>query len=294
MHILYVDESGVEQVNAGTTHFVLLGLAIPAQNWKSLDAALANIKDKYNLRDEEIHSAWMHRRYSEQESVSNFDALDFTSRRAEAERAIRKRAGSIGVLGDQKKIKSYRRESKAIRPYLHLTRDERLNCLYDLAREVGSWSEVRIFADIICKANFTPGRLTLYEMAFEQVLTRFQSFLTVKQSSGIVVHDNNDTAAPRLTKLTRKFHIDGTFYRDIVDIVETPLFVDSSLTSMIQMADLFSFALRRLIENNEHTLWDFVDSRVDRRGNTCVGVRHYTGKSPCSCRICIAHGRDHC
>ena len=94
-----------------------------------------------------------------------------------------------------------------------------------------------------------------------------------------------------MTKLARKFHAEGTFYRQITDIVETPLFVDSSLTSMIQMADLCSFAFRRLLDNGEAGLWDLVESRADRVNGKCVGVRHFTGKRDCDCRICVAHGR---
>lgn len=288
-----MDESGVEQLTAQPPHFVLLGIAIPAERWKSLDTAIANTKNSYGLRDVEIHTAWMHRRYIEQESVPGFADLDWSARRSAAEASIVKRAGTIGVLGKKAKIKAYRRESKAIRPYLHLTRSDRILCLKEIARELGSWNDVRIFADGISKSDFVPQRFTSpYEMAFEQVLTRFQAFLSAVHSTGLVVHDNNSTAAPRLTKLTRKFHAEGTFYRRITDIVETPLFVDSTLTSMIQMADLCSFALRRLLDKGENQLWDLVEPRVDRVNGTCVGVRHFTGKRSCSCRICVAHGRS--
>jgi hypothetical protein len=234
----------------------------------------------------------MHRRYSEQESIPDFDALNAADRRAAAEAAVRRRAGAAGILGNPKKIKAYRRESRAILPYLHLTRAERHQCLEDLARQLASYRNVRIFADAISKPDFKHRRTTPYEMAFEQVLTRFQAYLSVKKSSGLVVHDNNNTAAPRLTKLARKYHSGGTFYRQITDIVETPLFVDSSLTSMIQMADLCAFALRRFLENGEDDLWKIVEKCVDRRGRTCVGVRHYTGRRSCNCKVCTAHGRD--
>ena len=289
---MYMDESGVEELKAPPPHFVLLGLAIPAERWKSLDAAIADTKDTYGLRDAEIHTAWMHRRYVEQESIPGFSDLDGAARRCAAEAAIRKRAGTIGVLGTKEKVKAYRRESRAIWPYLHLTRDERLACLQDLASELASWEDVRIFADGINKSDFVPHRMeTTYEMAFEQVLTRFQAFLTASHSTGLVVHDNNSTAAPRLTKLARKFHAEGTLYRQITNIVETPLFVDSTLTSMIQMADLCSFALRRLLDNGEGELWDLVEPRADNVNGRCVGVRHFTGRRPCACRVCTAHGR---
>lgn len=292
MYILYMDESGVEELAAGTSHFVLLGLAIPADQWKQLDLALGNLKNTFGLRDAEIHAAWMHRRYSEQESIGGFDTLGYDDRRTAAEAAVRKRAGIIGVQGSKKKIEAYRRESRAIRPYLHLTRAERLQCLHALAQELSLQPDVRILADVISKPDYGVRATTPYEMAFEQVLTRFQAFLTYKHDTGIVVHDNNSTAAPRLTRLTRKFHQVGTLYRRITNVVETPLFVDSSLTSMIQMADLCAFSLRRLIENGEELLWDVVEVRGDRIGHTCVGVRHFTGQRACGCRICIAHGRD--
>ena len=291
MHILYVDESGIEDLSSGSSHFVLLGVAIPSEQWKPLDSALGDVKARYDLREAEIHTAWMHRRYSEQESIADFDTLARPDRRTAAETAVRRRAGSVGILGDPKKVKAYRRESRAILPYLHLTRAERHECLEELAREIASRRDVRIFADAISKRDFTSGHSTPYEMAFEQVLTRFQAYLGGTGSTGIVVHDNNDTAAPRLTKLARKYHATGTFYRKITNIVETPLFVDSSLTSMIQIADLCAFALRRLLENGEDGLWNIVDACVDRQGKTCVGVRHYTGRRSCSCRVCKAHGR---
>lgn len=293
MQILYVDESGVEDLCAGTSHFVLLGLMVPAERWKQLDEILDRIKARYELDGVEIHTGWMARRYSEQESIAGFVTLARPARRAAVKLAIRARAGVIGVRGDRRKIKSYRRESHAITPYVHLTRDDRLECLEALAREIASWGTVRIFGEAVSKRDFTPRtfNVTPYELAFEQVLTRYQAHLARMNDSGIVVHDNNATAAPRLTRLSRTYHRVGTFYRQIANIVETPLFVDSSLTSMIQMSDLCAYALRRFIENGETRLWEIVEPRVARQAGVAVGLRHFTGPRTCTCAICVAHGR---
>jgi hypothetical protein len=48
MHICYLDESGAPEP-AGTSHFVVLGLAIPVTAWKKRDADLAAIKVKHRL-----------------------------------------------------------------------------------------------------------------------------------------------------------------------------------------------------------------------------------------------------
>ncbi|HZL17552.1 MAG TPA: DUF3800 domain-containing protein [Polyangia bacterium] len=108
----------------------------------------------------------------------------------------------------------------------------------------------------------------------------------------MLVHDQNQTASKNLTALMRSFHSQGTTYSKIPLIIETPLFVDSELTSMVQAADLVGYALRRFIENKETDLFERIYPRFDRRGQTLVGLRHYTGKSPCSCRICIDHQRS--
>ena len=284
MFILYMDESGVEELTIAPIHFVLLGVMIPASSWKEIVTQLEEVKSLYDLRDVEIHSGWMHRRYSEQESIPNFNQLSRSDRRTQVENEIRRKAGNIGVRGTKKKIISYRREVRSIRPYIHLTHRERIDCLEVLASKLAEHGSVRIFADAISKPDFTRGpHATPYEMAFEQVLSRSQAYLASQHDLGILVSDNNSKVAPRLTELSRKYHKTGTFYRQIPNIVETPLFVDSALTSMIQIADLCAFGLRRFIENHETSLWDRVKSLADCTGGVCVGVRHYTGKRPCNC-----------
>jgi Protein of unknown function (DUF3800) len=88
----------------------------------------------------------------------------------------------------------------------------------------------------------------------------------------------------------KKFHQSGTLWTSIENIIETPLFVDSSLTSMIQLADLCSYALRRYCENGEEELFKLIFSRADRKDGTVVGVRHFA-PSGCECLICKNHGK---
>jgi hypothetical protein len=130
--------------------------------------------------------------------------------------------------------------------------------------------------------------------AFEQVATRFHHYLvdTAQPGAvGLLVQDNNDTAATHLTGLMRRFHEQGTAFSFIERIVETPLFVDSELTAMVPLADLCSYAVRRFFENSETDLLDRIYPRFDRAHGKLVGLRHYTAKQPCSCRVCVDHGR---
>ena len=89
-------------------------------------------------------------------------------------------------------------------------------------------------------------------------------------------------------RVERKDVADG---RQVSRLVETPLFVDSRLTSMVQLADLCAYAVRRNFENGETDLLDRFYDRFDRAAGRLVGIRHYTGKQACNCRICVDHGR---
>jgi hypothetical protein len=91
----------------------------------------------------------------------------------------------------------------------------------------------------------------------------------------------------------RRFHKLGTAWVNIERIVETPLFVDSHLTSMVQLADLAAYAVRRFYEHGETDLFDRLYVKFDRVSDgTVVGIRHYTGKEACQCRVCSDHGRS--
>ena len=66
------------------------------------------------------------------------------------------------------------------------------------------------------------------------------------------------------------------------------MFVDSQLTSMVQLADLCAYAIRRYLENSEEELFDLVFQRADRAGGVSLGVRHFTSAG-CPCKICASH-----
>ena len=111
-------------------------------------------------------------------------------------------------------------------------------------------------------------------------MTRFHRFLEglEPREHGLLVQDNNDTMARRLTELMRLFHARGTPWRPLPLIVETPLFVDSSLTSLVQVADVCAYAMRRFCENGETGLFDLFYPRIQRVASRLVGLRHHKNR----------------
>lgn len=294
MFLCYVDESGTSNVPGNTSHFVLAGLSIPIWHWKTCERDVLNIKRPYQLSDAEIHTAWMLRPYVEQMRVSGFDQLNYDDRRAAVER---ERRAELLRLQSKPLHKQYRQTEKNFRHtngYVHLTLSERREFVLKVAECVAGWGFARLFAECVDKVHFDPRRSTrtVDEQAFEQIVSRFEQYLQSQsqqqRSHGLLIHDNNETVARKHTDLMKSFHRSGTLWTNIESIIETPLFVDSQLTSMVQIADLCAYGLRRFLENRETPIFDHVFQRADRRSNIAVGVRHFTGTA-CSCTICSAH-----
>ncbi len=285
-------------MSGNTTHFVLAGISIPIWYWRDADRDIRNIKYKYDLQDTEIHTAWLLRNYQEQNQIDDFEKLSRIRRRREVE-TFRSR-NLITLQKDHRKRRSYRQTQKNYRKtemYVHLTLEERRNFVDEVADCIANWGYARLFAECVDKLHFDPNRTpkSIAEQAFEQVITRFETYLQKiaagqnnQQNFGLIVHDNNDTVARKHTNMMKEFHRRGTLFTDINHIIETPLFVDSQLTSMVQIADLCSYALRRYLENDEERLFDRIYARADRFQNKTVGVRHFTNES-CTCKICFEH-----
>jgi hypothetical protein len=302
MYICYVDESGTPEVPGNTSHYVLAGISLPIWHWRTCEDEIKVIKRKYDLQNSEIHTGWIARKYQEQKRISNFESLNYSQRISEVERIRRSELLHLQSgphRNRQQVFKSYRKTQ----PYIHLTYDERIRFLKDVATAVGRWGFARLFAECIDKVHFDPTRTTTTPdvQAFEQLVSRFERYLdnispSTGQSSssqpqcsyGLLIHDNNETVAKKHTSLMKSFHEGGTLWTRIRHIIETPLFVSSELTSMVQIADLCAYSIRRYLENQEDDLFRLIFSRADRSGTLTVGVRHFTAPG-CTCAICTSH-----
>jgi hypothetical protein len=304
MFCCYLDESGTPEVGAQTSHFVLLGLAIPAHTWHSKDAAVGAVKRRCHLSDDtEIHTGFMARRFPEQEHVAGLEAMSYPDRRTAVATARKNELIRIAATGTPDQLKQRKKQFAKTDAYIHLTFTERHTCLEMLADEVRTWGDARIFGAAIDKRRYAR-TVPIFDYAFEQLVSRFHTFLNIKAhlsgeddpairthrsvNMGLLIEDNNETVEKRLTELMRRFHTHGTLWQVIDRIIETPLFVDSSLTSMVQVADLCAYAVRRFFENGERNLFDRIVSRIDRRGTELAGLMHYTGGVTCTCEVCAS------
>ncbi len=290
MRLCYIDESGTPEIPGPTSHYVLVGLSIPADKWRRYFDDIEHVKRRYGLEDREIHVAWMMRRYPEETAIRSFGSMSFDDRR---KAALEHRQASLSRLkaADSRKFRQQKKNLRKTDAYAHLTLDERRQLVRELAMLISGWGMVRMFAECVDKNHFVPeiAGKSVDEQALEQVVSRFERYLqNLGQDLGLLIHDNNQTVAKRHTNLMRSFLRKGTLWTDVRHVIETPMFVDSELTGMIQLADLCGYALRRYLENSESELFNLVFRRADRVGQTAVGVRHFT-RPACECKICEAH-----
>lgn len=306
MYFCYIDESGTPEVPGTTSHYVLVGLAIPVEKWRICERDINQIKQKYNLGDSEIHTGWILRKYPEQNRINDFNNLSYSQRRYEVEKYRRGELIRLqGIPSLNKQLKQVKKNFNQTNPYIHLTYKERTDLIHEIANKIASWSFSRLFSECIDKVHFDPSIAArpIDEQAFEQIVSRCEKFVAkvnennkVKMPAGAnpvkrhccLIYDNNQTVSKRYTELMRSFHKHGTLWTEIKNIIETPFFVDSALTSMVQMADVCAYAIRRYLENQEEELFNEVFKRADRKGLLSVGVRHFVDGS-CKCKICLSH-----
>jgi hypothetical protein len=273
----------------------LAGISIPIGEWKYCDNEISKIKGTYDLIDNEIHTSWIMRKYIEQSKIPRFTSLSYKNRRIAVNE---KRKEELYKLqrGNSRLYKQTIKNYRSTDAYIHLTHDERKEFINNVAKCISKWSFARLFAECIDKIHFDPIRSTqtIDEQSFEQVVSRFEQYLESipkinhHRNYGLLIHDNNETVCKKHTALMKKFHDKGTLWTQVTNIIETPLFVDSELTSMVQIADLCGYSIRRYLENNERDLFNLIYKRADRKGTAVVGVRHYT-KRTCTCEICKKH-----
>jgi hypothetical protein len=153
--------------------------------------------------------------------------------------------------------------------------------------------QVRLFGAAIHKAAISPE--DPMEYAFEQLVNRFDRFLgrlhrKNDTQRGIIILDKTSYETS-LQGLTREFRIDGHRWAQLHNIAETPLFVDSRATRMIQYADLIAFAVRKYFENGHAAHLDKISHLFDAEGGVIHGLVHYTPTgSGCNCLICRQRG----
>ncbi len=155
----------------------------------------------------------------------------------------------------------------------------------------GSYDTTRLFACAIEKASYA-GR-DLMELAFEDLCSRFDRYLTRLRGDGdrqrgLLILDNS-AYETTLQKLANDFRTFGTRWGGIHNLADTPFFVDSRASRLIQLADHVAYAVFRRYNSSDTQYFDIIASKFDAAEGVVHGLSHKQNTDPsCMCPSCMS------
>lgn len=154
------------------------------------------------------------------------------------------------------------------------------------------------FACAIQKAAVTGD---IVQIAYEEISSRFDLYLARLNSTpgirskeedkhrGLIIMDKTAYEAS-LQTMAAAFRRDGNRWgRQLRNIAEVPLFVDSKATRIIQLADHIAYAVFRRYNAEDLTYYNCIEGRFDQEDGVIHGLVHRKLVTQlCTCPACLS------
>jgi hypothetical protein len=147
------------------------------------------------------------------------------------------------------------------------------------------------FACAIHKPDFPTKNAV--EFAFEDLCSRFEMFLsrmyhqTKAREKGIIILDKT-VYETSLQQLAITFRQSGTTWRTLANIVEVPMFIESTTSRLIQLADHIAYATFRRFQRCDTTYFDVIQRLFDTDERGIIhGLEHKHHTLQCACTGCM-------
>ncbi len=178
-------------------------------------------------------------------------------------------------------------------PWKGMARQRRLDTIErGLGLLRGAHRSVKAFAVAVDKHIESPNDPVEY--AFEEICNRFNLFLSRlyakdgNKQRGLVVMDES-RYEEALQRLARRFREQGARWGQFRNLAEVPLFVDSSASRLIQVADLLAWSVWRRYEHLDTRYFDRIVGRFDEEGGVLHGLVHRKHpEQTCHCPACLS------
>jgi hypothetical protein len=182
--------------------------------------------------------------------------------------------------------------SRRSSPWKDLSIDEARGTLKSVLKVVASsYDTARLFACAIHKKSF-PNQDPV-ELAFEDLCQRFDFFLKRRRQQGdpqrgLLILDKT-TRETSLQRLSREFRRTGTRWGSLNNIADTPFFVDSRASRLVQVADHVAYSVFRRYNSGDAQYLDIIASRFDESDGVIHGLVHKTADhQSCTCPACLS------
>jgi hypothetical protein len=175
-------------------------------------------------------------------------------------------------------------------PWESMSRKERMKVLESVYGLLAS-ENVSLFAVAIHKPSFpsdNPVQRTCEEMAghFDAYLARLE-VEGEEKPRGLMIFDQCNHQ-PTLHALLAKYRTTGASWGRVKHLAEIPMFTDSKLTRMLQLADFVAYAVFRRYEHGDTQFLDRIISKFDQSGGRLHGLVHLIARhEECFCPACV-------
>jgi hypothetical protein len=148
------------------------------------------------------------------------------------------------------------------------------------------------FACAIEKSSLQPGQDCVL-LAFEDLCQRFDHFLSRKNihgdcQRGLLILDRS-AQETSLQRFSREFRTVGTAWGVLRNLADTPMFVDSRASRLVQLADHVAHAVFRRFNAGDTQYFDIVASKFDEFDGVIHGLEHrHSGRHVCRCPACLS------
>ena len=182
--------------------------------------------------------------------------------------------------------------SRRSQPWKDLTQDGARGTIKAvLSVLANAYESARAFACVVHKASY-PNRDPM-EIAFEDLCSRFDQYLQRLRNSdsaprGLVILDKS-AHETTLQQMSVEFRTLGTRWGVIRNLADTPLFVDSRASRVIQLADHVAYSVFRRYQARDTQYLDLIDSKFDSEDGIVHGLAHKEPGNPgCMCIACLS------
>ncbi len=154
-----------------------------------------------------------------------------------------------------------------------------------------SFDTARAFACAIHKSSY-PGEDPM-ALAFEDLCSRFDIYLSKFRAEGdrqrgLIILDDS-VHETTLQQMARNFRTLGTKWGVIRNLADTPLFVNSKASRLVQMADHIAYAVFRRYHTSDAQFFDLIAQKFYADSGVVHGLVHkQRGASNCMCPACLS------
>ena len=182
--------------------------------------------------------------------------------------------------------------SRRSQPWKGLNQEEARGIIKSvLSVLANAYESARAFACVVHKASY-PNQDPM-EVAFEDLCSRFDRYLQRLRNigdtqRGLVILDKS-AYETTLQQMSVEFRTLGTTWGVIRNLADTPLFVDSRASRVIQLADHVAYAVFRRYHASDTQYLDIISGKFDSEDGVVHGLAHKEpGNLGCMCIACLS------